>query len=151
MIKKSKLTNNEMLYAFLMVNAKEYRTFLHVTDTEENAKSICENGFRYVDNFYKTVDEFYNGNIDTLNWLRIQRQAYGKFVIIIQIDKEVFKSCGHDIDHLGVAAGKNSDEEDVTVMKREYVHGYLNENNQTIKVNTFFNPNLSPFKKLKDV
>ena len=130
--------DNEQLMSFIKEDVNCYN-YLHVTDSEENAKNIMNTGFKYTDNFYKTVDQFQDLQFITLNWIRILRKDYGDFVILIQIDKNLLKRNGHDIDTL---AGDTIQErgEYVYVLPKEYVKGYFNERTQKIIRNPYFNP-----------
>jgi hypothetical protein len=131
--------NNGQLLAFIE-ETPNCVTFLHVTQKEKDAKNILKKGFRYTDNYHKTVDEFSNHNIVSLDWIRIMRKDYGNFVMIIQIDKDVYKRNSYNIDSMckeSIRKTKYGDEE-VYTLPAEFVKGYFDEGTKTITRNANF-------------
>ena len=106
-----------------------YNNFLHTTKTEENAKSICQNGFRF-EIFHKTVD-FIN-NVDGLIYMLSIRQPYGNFTIIIQINNSI-----RDYESI---SQKTIDEEgnEIFIFPPQYIKGYYNRLTREIFPNPLF-------------
>jgi len=106
-----------------------YDNFLHTTKTEENAKSICQNGFRF-EQFQKTTD--YIGNVDALVYMLYVRQAYGNFTVIIQIS--------HSLQDYESISEKTTDDEDneIFILPPQYIKGYYNRTTKEIFPNQLF-------------
>jgi len=107
-----------------------YDNFLHTTKTEENAKSICQNGFRF-EQFQKTTD--YVGNVPALVYMLYIRQPYGNFTIIVQISHSL-----HDYESI---SEKTTDEDDneIFILPAQYIKGYYNRITREIFPNPLFN------------
>lgn len=124
-----------------IANDDSCRSYMHVTPEEKFAKNILDVGFKYSD-FNKTVDEYSGNDLNILGWIRAQRKAYGNFVIIIQIDKDLLKRKGWNIDWL-VDLDVEFDEENnelISILPKEYIKGYFIVDKQHIVRNTHFNP-----------
>ena len=106
-----------------------YNNFLHTTKTEENTKSICQNGFRF-ELFQKTTD--YVGNVAALVYMLSIRQPYGNFTIIIQISSSIR-------DYESISEMTTDDEgNEIFILPPQYVKGYYNRTTREIFPNPLF-------------
>ena len=78
-----------------------------------------ENGFRF-ELFQKTVDYIPTNDIVTLKYVRYQREAYGDYVMVIQIDKNFANSIHNDFEQI---SSKTDDE--MFILPKEYIKGYF--------------------------
>jgi len=124
-----------------IANDDSLRCYMHVTPEESYAKNILKVGFKY-SNFNKTVDEYNGNDLNTLVWLRSQRSQYGNFIIVIQIDKDLLKRKGYDVEWLSnLDVEFNEDEnESISILPKEYIKGYFIVDSQRIVLNKKFNP-----------
>jgi len=109
-----------------------YLNFLHTTNSEENAKLICQTGLRY-ENFKKTTD-FVN-NVDGLVYMLDIRKQYGNFTVIIQINRNIpnnYESISKKITN------KDEDGEKIFILSPQYIKGYYNRITKEIFANPSF-------------
>lgn len=106
-----------------------YLNYLHTTNSEENAKSICKNGLRY-EIFYKTVDNI-NSVVALIYMLNI-RKPYGNFTIVIQIDSSI-----KDYESISEKT-TNEDGDEIYVFPPRYIKGYYDRITNEIFTNPLF-------------
>jgi hypothetical protein len=121
-------TRYPVLFNF-MSDTQGYNMFLHTTDSQEKANSICSKGFQY-QVFDKTTD--YVTNPDDIDYLISMRKAYGNFIVVIQIRSNVssYESISTN--------GTDEDGEDVYVLPPQYIKGYYDKLNNRIYPNPLF-------------
>lgn len=134
---ENKVDMDEELMKFISPTANENLTFLHVTQEEEVAHSIMNNGFRF-EIFMKTVDYIPPNDMVTLKYVRYQREAYGDFVMVIQIDKDLAKNINGDFDSI------STEENGIFVLPKEYIKGYFINSKMVGINNPHFNPKFNP-------
>ena len=106
-----------------------YSNYLHTTSSETNAKSICNNGFRF-EIFQKTTD--YISNVDGLVYMLMIREPYGKFTVIIQIKSGIK-------DYESISEKTTNDEGDeMFILPPQYIKGYYNRTTKEIYSNPLF-------------
>jgi hypothetical protein len=105
-------------------------TYLHTTETIENAKSICENGLN-CEEFGKTTD--YVHDISGLIYMLIIRKDYGNFTLIIQLNKNIENSyesiCKKE---------HNENGDEIFVLPPQYIKGYYDRTTKEIFANLLF-------------
>jgi hypothetical protein len=106
-----------------------YLNYLHTTNSEANAKSICDTGLRF-EEFEKTTD--YISNVTGLVYMLNIRAAYGNFTVIIQI-----KSSIKDMESISKKT-TNEDGEEIFILPPQYIKGYYDRNTQKIFSNPLF-------------
>jgi hypothetical protein len=106
-----------------------YSFYLHTTNSEENAKSICQTGLRF-EIFQKTAD--YINNVNGLVYMLDIRKPYGNFTIIIQINSS--------IKNYESVSKKNTNEngEEIFILPPEYIKGYYDRTTRKIFANSSF-------------
>ena len=109
--------------------AENYFTYLHTTDSENNAKSICQNGFRF-ETFSKTVD--YITDVVGLVYMLNIRKPYGNYTIIIQVNSTIenYESISEK--------SYDEDENEVFILPPQYIKGYYNRTTNVIVPNSLF-------------
>jgi len=104
-----------------------YLTYLHTTNSVDNANSICKNGLKF-EEFRSTTDEV-NDEISLIYKLLIRKQ-YGNFTIIIQINENI-----RDMSYESIS--QPSDEE-TFILPPQYIRGYYNRETKEIVENPLF-------------
>jgi hypothetical protein len=104
-------------------------SFLHTTNSVENAISICENGFRFK-KFDKTSD--YVCDAVTLAYMLNIRKHYGDFTVVIQISKDIPQ-------YEKISKMEYDDEsEEIFILPPQYIKGYYNRITNEIVANPLF-------------
>jgi hypothetical protein len=121
---------------------------LHYTKSEKVARQIFEEGFRFSQSFYKTTELARNDEIE-LVYKHNQRKAYGKYIIVISIAKDIYYSYKKEADkypdvhveEILSSTGPFLDENnEVThVLSKFYVKGFVNYESGEIVRNPVFN------------
>jgi hypothetical protein len=108
---------------------KGYSIYLHTTDTVEKAKSICENGLRFLQ-FEKTTDSI--NNIVALIYMANIREPFGNFTVVIQISR-------HITDYEAISKKVyDEDEEEIFIFPPQYIKGYYDRTTYGIFANPLF-------------
>jgi len=106
-----------------------YYIYLHTTNSTENAVSICQNGFRYIE-FDKTTD--YVNNVDGLIYMLGIRKPYGNFTIIMQISASI-----KDYDMISTK-GVDEEGEEIFILPPQYIKGYYDRTTKKVYPNSLF-------------
>ena len=130
---------------------KNTKIFLHYTREKSVAKSILENGFKFVTSFYKTAEEVRH-DITDLTYKHNRLKAFGDYLIVIAIDKdlytyflnETYKFPSYDVfveqilsqDHPIL----NEDSDMVYTLDHRFIKGYINLNRGEVVRNPDFIP-----------
>lgn len=109
-------------------NSTGYLIYLHTTNSEEVAKSICSKGFQFED-FPKTTD--YIGNADGLIYMLNIRASYGNFTIIIQLRN------GVNPESISKKS-TDGDGEEIFILPPQYIKGYYDRATKKIYSNPQF-------------
>lgn len=126
-------------------------TFLHNTMTCENAQNILKDGFRFYSHLDYTTDVVSNKDDITITYFNLTRSAYGRYTIIIQIDKDVIQYYSdllinrHNhfselLTHL--VPEQSNDEEWIYTLAPNFIKGFVDSNNAKFFPNQQFNPSL---------
>jgi hypothetical protein len=136
---------------FIFENDKARKIFVHYTKDKEDADKILEEGFKFIDSFYKTAEEVRNDITDLL-YKHNRHKSYGDYLIIISIDKDIYnyylkqtdKVPSYEIVVEQLLTEKppylNEDSEMVYTFHHKFVKGYVNYVNGEIVENHDFNP-----------
>jgi hypothetical protein len=116
--------------------SQEYSTYLHTTNSETNAKSICNNGLRY-EVFQKTTDRI--SHVDGLIYMLMIREPYGNFTIIIQINASIhdYESISKKVIDVDIPI-EHSDNNEIFILPPQYIKGYYNRTTREIFENPLF-------------
>lgn len=133
-------------------------TFLHNTNSEEVAKEIIQNGFKFNSHLDYTTDNVSAKDEVTIKYFTITRQAYGKYTLVIQISKEIiehYSSILEDTHHhfseiLTIRPPiLGPDEEMIYQLAPQFVKAFIYEPNCELMLNPNFDPhyNCEVFKE----
>ncbi len=128
------------------------RTFLHNTNDQDAANSIINNGFRFAERLGYTTDIISGSdNIDLHNWDK-DRNYYGPYTVIIQVDDGVYERLvsdesiskrGLDPEHV-LSKDRYYDDDEyedyVYTLNEKFVKGYVDRNTGKFYSNPNFNP-----------
>ena len=67
-------------------------TFLHNTPEKKTAKKIIKEGFRFAEDLAYTTDCIKTPSDDVLYRWNMERNPYGRYTVVIQIDENLYKS-----------------------------------------------------------
>jgi hypothetical protein len=132
-------------------STKGTKTFMHYTAYQSDADSIVSGGFQFVTSFYKTAEEVRNDMTD-LAYKHNRLSAYGKFVVVISIDKELYrhfldetlKISSYDVFVEQILTEKppflNEDSDMIYTLHHKFIKGYFDYQTGKIVKNPDFNP-----------
>ncbi len=137
---------------FLFENDQQIKLFLHYTAKESVANTILNEGFKFVNSFYKTAEYIYNDELYLIHRHHEHKQ-YGNYVIVICISKEKYNYYSEELNkkrakNIAVEqlltekepyTDENSDE--VYIFPKQFIKGYFNYMDGTIVKNPAFNFN----------
>ncbi len=140
------------ILAILTPDSEKVINYSHRTDNEEIAAKIIETGFKFTESFYKTTDIVIDNTVN-INYWRILRKAYGKYVVVISFKKALLEHYEAvlmeklDINIVEVQQiltekepEKDENGEEVYTLSRHYIKGFFNEETEKIVYNPHFNP-----------
>lgn len=147
---------NDDIYNFLFGDNKEVKIYLHYTRTKVVANDILNEGFKFVNSFYKTAELVFNDKLYLMHRHNEHKQ-FGEYVIVICISKKNFNYFTQELSKLQakniaveqILTEVNSliDEngEEIFTSPKQFIKGYFNYVTGSIVTNPYFNPDyLSP-------
>jgi len=157
-LKQSKLFDEE-IQKFIIEDEKNLNIFIHYTKEQQVAEKINSLGFKFVDTFYKTAEPVTNDKLDLI-YKHYLHKHYGKYVVLICIAKKVYD---HYLDEISkvkkvisveqILSEKspmlNENLDEVYLLAKQYVKGYIDSETGEIFRNPSFNPHYdsSTFQK----
>jgi hypothetical protein len=147
--KQNKLFEYE-IQNFILENEKDEVLFVHYTKDQYVAQRITEEGFRFADSFYKTAEPIVNDKLDFI-YKHYLRKHYGNFVVVIAISKKIYNFYLNEIaksnkvmnvEHIisSKCSHLNENEDEVFLLPKEFIKGYINAETGDIYRNFSFNP-----------
>lgn len=148
-----KLFDDDVL-SFIFSDIKNSNTFIHYTMDEDVASRIMNEGFRFVESFYKTALPVTGDKLD-LMIKHNSKKYYGDFIIVISIGDEIVKHYSEELDKEGIkdlslenvltesSPVKNENSDNVYILSSHFIRGYVNYRTGTIHQNPLFNPSFS--------
>ncbi|MFO7828049.1 MAG: hypothetical protein R6V23_05470 [Bacteroidales bacterium] len=164
-VTKDKMLDRKFSH-FLFEDYNEIKLFLHYTAKEYVAKKIIDEGFKFVNSFYKTAENIYNDELFLIHRHHEHKQ-YGHYVIVICISKDLYnyysealnkiKAKNTAVEQILTEKSPYTDEnaDEIYILPKQYIKGYFNYIEGTIVRNPDFDYNYkSPkfeenFKQLK--
>jgi hypothetical protein len=140
------------ILAILTPDSEKVINYSHRTDNEQVASRIIETGFKFTESFYKTTDIVIDDTVN-INYWRILRKAYGKYVVIISFEKALLERYEEvlmekldmnifEVQQILTEEEPEKDEngEEVYTLSRHYIKGFFNEETEKIVYNPHFDP-----------
>ena len=129
---------------------------LHNTFTEETARAILNEGFKFIKSLDYTTDYVTNTNEEEINYFIVKRKYYGKITIVIQIGIELSKyyttlhSEKERVLKELVFSEKseeiNEDDQNYHLLNRQFIKGYyIHDSREGV-----YSPYFDPHKKLPE-
>ncbi len=140
---------NPDIQNFLFDCSNDSFVFLHYTAEQEIADKIIKEGFEYNTAFDKTTALIQNDKID-INYNHLVRKPFGKFVMVICIQKQLYSKYSKLINNAGnkelkveeVLSEKQAYEDEynekVHTLHHKFVKGYVNYSTGKIVKNSEF-------------
>lgn len=140
---------NPDIQNFIFENEKDSLIFLHYTSEKEVAEKINNSGLEYL-SFDKTTKAIFNDQID-INYNHLIRKPFGKFVVVICIEKQIYKkysalvskSVHKELKTEEVLSEKppykNDFSEKIFTLHHKFIKGYINYSTGKIVRNPEFN------------
>ncbi|MGD0583314.1 MAG: hypothetical protein ABR974_10255 [Bacteroidales bacterium] len=144
----------ENILDFIFSTLKDSSIYIHYTMDEEIAKKIMNEGFRFVESFYKTALPVSDDKLD-LMIKHNNRKYYGDYIIIICISIDIVSSYSSELERSGIRdysfenvltenpPEKNENSDNVFLLSSHFVKGYVNYRTGKIVQNPSFNPGFS--------
>jgi hypothetical protein len=136
---------------FILENEKDFKIFLHYTKKEEDAKSILENGFKFVDSFYKTAVHVTKDKLD-LVIKHNSRKYYGDYLILICISNDIVNFYSGELEKAGIMEHsfenilaeippwRNENSDLVYLLPNKFIKAYINYRSANVVKNQQFDP-----------
>ncbi|MGM0406867.1 MAG: hypothetical protein ACQERU_02735, partial [Bacteroidota bacterium] len=114
-VTKDKMLDRKFSH-FLFEDYNEIKLFLHYTAKEYVAKKIIDEGFKFVNSFYKTAENIYNDELFLIHRHHEHKQ-YGHYVIVICISKDLYNYYSEALNKI---KAKNTAVEQILTEKSPY-------------------------------
>ena len=149
---EGRIPSTKEILAILTPDTEKVINYTHRTDNEETAIKILENGLKFTESFYKTTDIVIDNPVN-INYWRILRKAYGKYVVVISFAKEIIEHYESllmerldrniiEVQQILTEKETEQDEndEEIYTLSRQFIKGYFNEETEKIVYNPHFDP-----------
>lgn len=141
---------DEYIQQFIFNNHKFENIFIHYTNGKEVAENILHNGFVFEESFHKTAEDIYNDRVN-FSYKHNLRKHYGKYVIIIAIDKVLYAKYTEELNKyahvdystehvLSTNIETDREEESEFHLPPQFIKGYVNYENGEIVKNPLYKP-----------
>lgn len=150
-VSKDKMLNKKFRQ-FLFEDDDKTKLFLHYTAKQDVAKKILEEGFIFVNSFYKTAVSIYNDELYLVHRHHEHKQ-YGHYVIVICISKDMYNHYSIELNkrhakNIAVEQiltehpiKKDDEGEELYILPQQFVKGYFNYMDGTMEENPEFDYN----------
>jgi len=141
---------NQQIQDFIFENDDEAIIYLHYTYNKKVAQSILENGFEFVSPFDNTTSLLKKDNV-VINFNHYVRKAFGDYVIVICIEKEMFNYYLNEVKKYDnkyteieellttTPSFVNDDNEKIFTLHKSFVKGYFNYYTKELVANPDYN------------
>jgi hypothetical protein len=136
---------------FIFDNGGGYKTYIHYTKEESDAKSILQSGFMFTESFYKTALPVTKDKLD-LTVKHNSRKFFGNYLIIICISNDIVNFYSMELEKAGIKnyyfenvltdnlPSQNDNSEIVYQLSPRFIKGYINYKTGDISKNPEFDP-----------
>ncbi|MEA1887725.1 MAG: hypothetical protein U9N72_11005 [Bacteroidota bacterium] len=127
--------------------------FLHNTRDEDTAREIMNKGFQFEDQLTYSTDRINPKDIVEINYFLVERKEYGKYTVIIEIDRALYKKYNKLIENSDIHFEElttitkpvlSDNDENIYTLSHHYVKGYLDILTGKFIENRDFNPAYEP-------
>ncbi|MFO7852226.1 MAG: hypothetical protein ACQERS_09060 [Bacteroidota bacterium] len=127
--------------------------FLHNTRDEDTAREIMNKGFQFEEQLTYSSDRINPKDIVEINYFLVERKEYGKYTVIIEIDKALHRKYLKLIDNSDIHFEEiltitmpvlSENDENIYTLSHHYVKGYLDIMTGKFIENKDFNPAYEP-------
>jgi hypothetical protein len=141
------------ILASLLTGDSFCMVFLHNTRDEDTANKIIKEGYRFEEQLSYSCDRVNPDDTVEINYFLVERKEYGKFTIIIEIDKHLFRKYSSLADHsdihfediISIALPVLGDNDEyIYTLAPQYIKGYLDIVSGKFRKNRIFNPAYEP-------
>lgn len=145
---------DENIIKFIFESEKETRVYLHYTKLRTDAENIINEGFRFVESFYRTAFHVTNDKLD-LMIKHNSKKYFGDYAVVIciankiikhyidQITKAGLKNCNYENILTEKPPEKNENTETIYTLPSKYIKGVINHRTGEIIKNPDFDPGYS--------
>ena len=158
--KQNKLFDED-IQKFITEDEKTSNSYIHYTKEKEVAEKILSIGFKFVDTFYKTAEPITNDKLDLI-YKHYLHKHYGNYVVIISISKKIYNQYLEKISKIKKvvnveqilsekSAMLNENLDEVFLLPKQYVKGYIDTETGEIHRNPNFDPNFDSPSFLKNL
>ena len=133
--------------------------FLHNTRKESTAEQILRKGFRFEDQIAYSTDRINPYDTVEINYFLVERKEYGKYTVIIEIEKELFTEINRLSDKSNIIFEDlltverpvlSDNDEFIYTLSHHYIKGYLDNHTGKFVENKEFNPSFKPDNYLRN-
>ncbi len=140
---------------FLYENGNKLKSFVHYTGGKEVVDKILGEGFLFSGSFHKTAEILIPNDNITLSYKHNLSRYFGKFVIVIAIDKKNYEDFVITIRDSGLGnypveqlltdqITSAGNDEDMYLFPRQFIKGYVNYETGEVFRNDQFYPDYIP-------
>ena len=152
----------ESTLKFILENGKNMKSYIHYTQNETDAQSIVQNGFQFVDSFYKTALPVSKDKLD-LKIKHNSRKFFGDYIIVICISNDVANFYSYELGRAAIPnftfeniltetpPVKNDNSDLVYQLASQFIKGYVNHRTGAIVKNPGFDPLYNSPNFLKNI
>ena len=136
---------------FIVENEKDFKTFIHYTKEEADAKSILQNGFMFAESFYRTALPVTKDKLDLII-KHNSRKFYGEYLIVISISNDIVNFYSMELEKAGIknysfenvltetTPFQNDSSDIVYKLPPQFIKGYINHISGEISKNPGYDP-----------
>jgi hypothetical protein len=135
LLKPNKLLDREV-QNFMFSNLDNEEVFVHYTRDQEIADTICREGFRFADSFYKTAEPVTNDRLDLIYKYNLRKQ-FGSIIVVLAFSKDIYNKYTQIISNVRTVVNVeqifstllpelNDNMDEVYLLPAQFVKGYIN-------------------------
>lgn len=142
---------NDNTINFIVENEKEFKSYIHYTKEESDAKNIISEGFNFAESFYKTAMPVSKDKLD-LVIKHNSRKFFGEYLIVITLSNDIINFYSLELEKAGIKHYSfenvitetkpfpNDNSDLVYKLPAQFIKGYINHQSGEIFKNPAFDP-----------
>lgn len=155
LVKEDKIMHPDIL-GFLYENGENLKSFVHYTAERKVVNKILNEGFLFSGSFHKTAEPLIPNDKVTLSYKHNLSRYFGKYIIIIAIDRNNYEDFERKIKEFGLGnypveqfltdpiSASDPAEDELYLFPRQFVKGYVNYETAEVFHNDQFYPAYIP-------